>query len=67
MEAMRTDLQMKRERADAQMYAEYQELLKTGGSKVEIKKHLMRKYNYYTLSSVYTALKRAEKRLQMAL
>ena len=66
MEVMKTDLQIKRERADAQMYAEYQDLLKRGGSKVLIKQHLMKKYGYFTLSSVYTALKRAENRLQNA-
>lgn len=62
----KTPGQVKRERRDAAIYAEYQDLIKKGGSKVMIKTHLMNKYGYDTLSSVYTALKRAEKQLQNA-
>ena len=62
----KTPGQVKRERKDAAIYAEYQDLIKKGGSKVMIKQHLMTKYGYETLSSVYSALKRAERRLQIA-
>ena len=59
----KTEMQIKKEQNDAQMWAEYQELLKQGGSKVKIKEYLAKKYGYYTISTVYTALKRAEKRM----
>lgn len=66
MEVFKTSKMLDREIKDARLYAEYQELIKVGGSKVEIKKYLMQKYGYFTLSSVYIALKRAEKNLQKA-
>lgn len=63
MTQFKTDLQRKRESSDIQMSLEYQEMLKQGGSKVEIKKYLARKYGYYSVSTVYQALKRAKERM----
>lgn len=62
MQNFKTERQVERERTDALIYADYKELLKQGGSKVEIKKYLMRRYDIKGISTIYQAIKRAEQR-----
>ena len=65
MDALKTKKQQDRERTDLAIFNEYKSLTSTPGrSKVEVKKFLAEKYGYYSISAVYDAIKRVEKKIK---
>ncbi|MCM1169719.1 MAG: hypothetical protein NC324_07270 [Bacteroides sp.] len=58
-EIFKTKRQLERGKRDLAIYNEYQELIKiAGASKMAIIAHLMKKYNLYGTSTVYTIINR---------
>ena len=67
MEDFRTELRKEKEQKELEIYTEYQQLVSVpGNSKVEVSKHLCRKYKISTISTIYALRKRVEKRLKYA-
>ena len=63
MEVLKTKRQRERENTDLAIYNEFKALSSVPGrSKVEIRKHLAEKYGFYSISAIYDAIKRVEKR-----
>ncbi len=60
----KTQRQIDREAQDKAIYIEYNQMIATPGrSKIEVKRFLAHKYNFYSISAIYDAIKREEKRL----
>lgn len=62
---LKTPLQLEREKRDTAIYKEWNELTaQPGASRISVAKHLMSKYNIYSLGTIYTIKARMERKLK---
>lgn len=68
MKLLRTPAQERRMRRDAEIYADYTEMMSVPGqSKTEVAKKLMEKYGVASMASIYVIRKRVEERLKLGI
>ncbi len=62
---MKTELQKEREKRDLAIYSDYESMMAVPGqSSIEVSKVLMKKYNIYSIGTIYQIRKRVADRLQ---
>ena len=65
-EVLRTTLQQEREQRDLAIYSDWEKLMSVPGqSATEVGRLLMRKYNIYSLGTIYTIRKRVAAKLKL--
>ena len=65
MEVLKTELQKEREKRDLAIYSDYESMMAVPGqSSIEVTKVLMKKYNIYSIGTIYQIRKRVSERLQ---
>ena len=64
--SFKTEFQRKKEQKEAAIFHEYNSLISVEGrAKTEVMKYLSKKYEIGALSTIYSILKRVEKRIKM--
>jgi len=68
MKVLRTPTQESRMKRDAEIYADYTEMMSVPGmSKTEVAKNLMSKYGIASMASIYVIRKRVEERIRLGI